>query len=111
MKVVELLKIGGEMLKLMSKHEVNRDDWRFVPMYEEFQVMRRNGVKYRECVKMLAKDYHVGRATVERAIKRLEGYKTTYIVATIAQKYGICERKVYKVVKHFRRECQIGAAG
>ena len=73
MKVVELLKIGGEMLKLMSKHEVNRDDWRFVPMYEEFQTMRRNGVKYRECVKMLAKDYHVGRATVERAIKRLEG--------------------------------------
>ena len=35
MKVVELLKLGGEMLKLMSKHEVNRDDWRFVPMYEE----------------------------------------------------------------------------
>ena len=73
MKVVELLKIGTEMLKLMSENEVNRDDWRFVPMYEEFQVMRRNGVKYRECVRMLAEDYQVSRATVERALRRLEG--------------------------------------
>lgn len=72
MKVIELLKIGGEMLKLMSHNEVNRDDWRFVPMYDEFQQMRKNGVKYREAVRMLAEDYHVSRATVERAIKRLE---------------------------------------
>ena len=73
MKVIELLKIGGEMLKLMSENEVNRDDWRFVPMYEEFQEMRDKGVKYREAVRMLAEDYHVSRATVERAIRRLEG--------------------------------------
>lgn len=72
MKVVELLKIGGEMLKLMSENEVNRDDWRFVPMYEEFCEMRSKGMKYRECVKMLAEDYHVSRATIERAIKRLD---------------------------------------
>ena len=72
MKVVELLKIGGEMLKLMSAHEVNRDDWRFVKLYEEFQVMREHGVKYRECVRMLAEDYHVSRATVERVVSRLD---------------------------------------
>ena len=73
MKVVELLKLLSEGLKILSKHEVNRDDWHFVPLYEEFQTMRKNGVKYRECVKTLASDYHVSRATVERAIKRLEG--------------------------------------
>jgi hypothetical protein len=72
MKVYEMLKLGGEMLKLMSENEVNRDDWHFVKMYEEFQIMRRNGVKYRECVRLLAEDYHIGRATVERAIKRLD---------------------------------------
>lgn len=72
MKVIELLKIGGEMLKLMSENEVNRDDWRFVPMYEEFREMRQKGVKYREAVRMLAEDYHISRATVERAIKRLD---------------------------------------
>ena len=73
MKVVELVKISTEALKLLSKSEVNMNDWRFVPMYEEFQNMRHNGIKYRAAVRMLAKDYHVGRATVERAIKRLEG--------------------------------------
>ena len=72
MKMIELLKIGAEMLKLMSRNEVNRDDWRFVPMYEEFQEMRDKGVKYREAVRMLAEDYRVSRATVERAIRRLE---------------------------------------
>ena len=72
MKVIELLKIGSEMLKLMSRNEVNRDDWRFVPLVEEFQQMRKNGIKYREAVRVLAEDYHISRATVERAIKRLE---------------------------------------
>ena len=72
MKVYEMLKLGGEMLKLMSENEVNRDDWRFVPMYEEFRAIRHNGMKYREAVRMLAEDYHISRATVERAIKRLE---------------------------------------
>lgn len=72
MKVYEMLKLGGEMLKLMSENEVNRDDWRFVPMYDEFRAMRHNGMKYRETVRMLAEDYHISRATVERAIKRLE---------------------------------------
>ena len=57
----------------MSRNEVNRDDWRFVPMYEEFLEMRQKGVKYREAVRMLAEEYRVSRATVERAIRRLEG--------------------------------------
>ena len=71
MKVIELLKIGGEMLKVMSRNEVLRDDWRFIQMYEEFHIMRGNGIKYREAVRMLSEDYNIGRATVERVIKRL----------------------------------------
>ena len=71
MKAVELVKINSEALKLMSKHDVMRDDWRFVPMYEEFQTMRKNGLKYRECIRLLSEDYHVSMATVERAIRRL----------------------------------------
>lgn len=54
MKVVELVKISREALKLMSENDVMRDDWRFVPMYEEFQTMRGNGLKYRECIRMLS---------------------------------------------------------
>lgn len=73
MKRYEALKLVGGTLKMLSDFEVNYDDWRFVPMYEDFQEMRDKGVKYREAVRMLAEDYHVSRATVERAIKRLEG--------------------------------------
>lgn len=73
MKVVELLKIGTELLKVMSENDVMRDDWRFVKMYEEFQAMRTNGLKYRECVRMLAEDYGISTATVVRALRRLAG--------------------------------------
>ena len=73
MKKVELLKILREGLKMLSESEVMRDDYKYIGLFEEFQNMRRVGLKYREAVRRLAKEYHVGRATVERAIKRLEG--------------------------------------
>ena len=73
MKVVELVKISSEALKLMSKNDVMRDDWRFVPMYEAYKQMRRNGMKYRACIMMLSEEYEVSTATVERALRRLDG--------------------------------------
>ena len=72
MKRYEALKLVGGTLKMPSVFENNYDDWRFVPLYEEFQEMRDKGIKYREAVRMLAEDYHISRASVERAIKRLE---------------------------------------
>lgn len=72
MKRYEALKLVGGTLKMLSECEVVFDDWRFVPMYEGFLVMRGNGVKYRECVRMLAEEYGVSRATVQRALRRLE---------------------------------------
>ena len=71
MKMVELLKLAGETLKVMSENDVLRDDWRFVPMYEEFHHMRSMGIKYSEVIRILAEDYCIGRSTVERAIRRL----------------------------------------
>lgn len=70
---MELLKIMREGLKKLSDCEVMRDDYRYIGLYEEFQNMRSAGLKYREAVRQLAKEYHIGRATVERAVKRLEG--------------------------------------
>ena len=72
MKVVELLKIGGELLKLMSKHDVLRDDYRYVPMFEEYQNLRRNGLKHHAAITMLSNEYHVSTRTIERIIKRLK---------------------------------------
>ena len=71
MKVVELLKIGGELLKLMSEHDVKRDDYKFVKMYHEYLNMRRNGVKYRAVIQILSEEYHTSKASIERAIRRL----------------------------------------
>lgn len=33
------------------------------------------------------------------------GEKVSYSVAVLAEKYGICERKVYQVIKHLQSEC------
>lgn len=71
MKVVELLKIGKEMLKVLSRCDVMRDDWRYVGMVEEYQVMRGNGVKHTAAIGLLGESYGVSERTVERILKRL----------------------------------------
>jgi DNA-binding MurR/RpiR family transcriptional regulator len=40
-------------------------------MYHEYLNMRRNGVKYRAVIQMLAEEYNTSKASVERAIRRL----------------------------------------
>ena len=72
MKVVELLKIGRELLKVMSKTDVRRDDWKYIEAYEHFKMMRINGVKHTEAIRMLSQENNVSERTFERAIKRLE---------------------------------------
>ena len=81
MKVADLVKFSGEMLKRLHDSGISTEDYQWLKLYEDFERMR------------------------------LEGHKTTYIVACLSDKYDICERKVYKLVKHFRGECQIDAAG
>ena len=56
---------------MLSESEGRVDDWRYVSMYEEFVHMRDLGLKYREAVRMLSEEYQVGRATVERLLKRM----------------------------------------
>ena len=72
MKVTELLKMGCEMLKLMSEHDVRRDDYKYVGMVEEYNTMRCNAVKHSAAISMLAEDYAVSTRTVERIIRRLK---------------------------------------
>jgi len=72
MKIYEMLKLGGEMLKMMSEHDVMRDDYRFVPMVEEYQQMRHNRVKHMTAIKILAEEYGISCRTVERVMKRMK---------------------------------------
>lgn len=71
MKVVELVKLLREGLKTMSECDVLRDDWRYVPLVEEYFAMRSNGLKHHAAVTVLSDDYGVSFRTVERVIKRL----------------------------------------
>lgn len=34
-----------------------------------------------------------------------QGDKVSYVIAVLANKYGICERKVYALIKHFQTDC------
>ena len=75
MKIKELIKIGENIMKLLHERGIKMEDYQHLPMVEEFDVM---------------KDM---------------GYKTTYIVAHLAEKYGICERKVYKIIGMMILDC------
>ena len=37
------------------------------------------------------------------------GEKISYIVATLSNRYGICERKVYDLIKRFKTDCNLCA--
>ena len=72
MKAVEVLKLSGDLLKVMSRNDIARDDWQYVGMYEEYMHRRamRQGVK--RIVRDLAEAYGVSIRTVERIRKRME---------------------------------------
>ncbi len=71
MKVIELLKLGTETLKMMSQNGIFVDDWKYVEAYEHFQRMRELGVKYNVAIKEAANGIHVTKRTLQRAFKRL----------------------------------------
>jgi len=80
MKVADLVKFSGEMLKRLHDFGISTGDYKHLQMYEDYERMRR------------------------------EGEKTTWIVAELSRRYGMCERKVYKVIRRFKGECRFGAA-
>ena len=75
MKVKELIKIGNVVMKMLHERGITMDFYQHIPLIEEFDIM---------------KDM---------------GHKTTYVVAYLAEKYGICERKVYKIICKMSVDC------
>ena len=72
MEIVEIVGIGKELLKLMSKYNVRVDDWKNVKMYEEYKSMRKDGIKYRSVISELSEKYGISPSNVERTIRRLK---------------------------------------
>ena len=75
MKVKELVFFGKEIMKMLHERGIGIDYYQHLPMVKEFDAMKNMG------------------------------HKTTYIVAFLSEKYGICERKVYKIVGKMSVDC------
>ena len=72
MTVIDVLKFNNELLKKLQDAGIRLDDTHYIDLYDDYS-------------KMLAM-----------------GDKVSYIVATLAQRYDVCERKVYQLIKHFQ---------
>ena len=57
MKVVDLVKISKEAMKMMSNHGIKTEDWQHIEMYEEYMDMRKNCEKFRYIIAFLAEKY------------------------------------------------------
>jgi len=75
MKVKELIKIGEILMKMLHERGICMDYYQHLQMVEEFDMMKEMG------------------------------HKTTYIIAHLSEKYGICERKVYKIIGKMILDC------
>lgn len=81
MTIYEILSFNRELLRRLCSIGIRPEDYRFVGLYEDYIGMKHSGEK------------------------------TTYIVAVLAERYGICERKVYDVIRRLSAECMGGAVG
>lgn len=79
MTIFEILKFNRELLERLLRIGVRLEDTAYIDLFVDFNNM-------------------VG-----------SGDKVSYAVAVLAEKYGISERKVYSLVRHFRNDCNPGA--
>lgn len=75
MKIFEIINFHRELLNRLYDTGVRLEDARYVDLYGDYSRMR------------------------------LEGDKMSYIVARLAEKYAISERKVYSLIKRFKSDC------
>lgn len=73
MKVVDLIKISRETLKVMSDFGIKIEDWQHISMYEEYLSMREKCEKFRYIMAYLAEKYKLSESSVKRILKRLSG--------------------------------------
>ena len=79
MIIIELLQISRELLNRIREAGICLEDTDYIDLYYEY------------C------------KVVD------EGYKVSYAVAVLADRYRISERKVYMLLRKFRKHCNLGA--
>lgn len=71
LSVYALLKLNLNQFEIMSKCGLSVDDAKYVPMYEEYVSLRRDGVPKERIYQHFRTKYHVSESTAKRVIKRL----------------------------------------
>lgn len=79
MTIFEILNFNRELLDRLKNSGIRLEDTDYIDLFADFSDMVKSG------------------------------NKVTYAVAVLANKYSISERKVYSLIKHFRRNCSSGA--
>ena len=75
MTLFDILKFNRELIERISQSGYKTGDYKYVELYCEF-------IK------------HKG-----------QGHKISYIVTIMAEKYDISERKVYSIIRRFKKDC------
>lgn len=81
MKVFEILNFNREPLKRLQQAGIRIEDVEYIDLYNDYRVMLGGGEK------------------------------VSYIVATLADRYHVSERKVYTLIKRYGRECTLRCSG
>ena len=71
LSVYALLKLNLNQFEIMSKCGLSVDDAKYVPMYEEYLSLRRDGVPKERIYQHFRTKYHVSESTAKRVIRRL----------------------------------------
>lgn len=80
MTLFEILNFNRELIKRLETVGFKQDDCKYLDLYRDYQEMKMGGVK------------------------------KTWVVAKLAERYCVSERKVYSLIKHFGKDCTEGAA-
>ena len=80
MKTIEALRLNKELLNKLRDAGIRMEDTEYISLYDEYE-------------HMLGK-----------------GWKMTYIVACLADKFKVSERTVYSIIKRFGSDCNTDAA-
>lgn len=75
MKIFEIINFNRELLKKLQMAGIRLDDTQYVDLYFDYMDMHR------------------------------KGEKMTYIVSFLSTKYKVSERKVYGIIKRFKKDC------
>lgn len=72
MKQYEFMKAVESVLRLTAEKQINVQDVRHLPMYEEYRRLKSEGLKVTYIVNYLCMQYEVPEPTIYRVIKRME---------------------------------------